>query len=229
MSEELHRKGFWFRVKHFIRANLLAGILFLTPIMATFYFLHIFFNWADGLLQIIPDRYQPANFLPFPIPGLGLIMLFGVLLLTGFLVRNYLGRKLVHIWERIIDSIPMVNKLYQAIKQLVETIFKHSPKDFKRVVLIEFPRKGIYAIAFMTGEAIGETHVAIGETQKKTDKKVIHVFMPTTPNPTSGYFLMIPEDSVIPLEMSVEDGFKLVISGGILNPDSKKNTQGGSK
>ncbi len=222
MSEELHHKGLWSRIKRFIRANLLAGILFLTPVMATFFFLRIFFNWVDGLLNILPARFRPDTFLPFPIPGLGLILLFGTVLLTGFLVRNYLGRKLVHLWDRIIETIPLVNKLYMALKQLVETIFNRSPQDFKRVVLIEFPKEGCYAIGFVTG-------IAVGETQRKTHRKVINVFVPTTPNPTSGFFLMIPEESVIPMDMGVEDAFKLLVSGGIISPDKRNHIQGGTE
>ncbi|HDQ41882.1 MAG TPA: DUF502 domain-containing protein [Desulfonatronum sp.] len=221
MSEELHHKGILSRIKRFIRANLLAGILFLTPVMATFFFLRLFFNWVDGLLNFLPNRFRPENFLPFPIPGLGLILLFGTLLLTGFVVRNYLGRKLVKIWDRIIETIPLVNKLYLAVKQLVETIFNRSPQDFKRVVLVEFPKEGSYVLGFVTG-------VAVGETQRKTHRNVINVFVPTTPNPTSGFFLMIPEESVIPMDMSVEDAFKLLVSGGIISPDRKKENQGGT-
>lgn len=227
MSEELHPKSFWFRVKRFLKANLLAGILFLTPIMATFFFLRIFFNWVDELLNFLPARFRPENFLPFPVPGLGLILLFGVLLLTGFLVRNYLGRKLVYTWDRIIETIPLVNKLYLALKQLVDTIFNRSPQDFKRVVLVEFPRKDIYVLGFVTG-------VATGEIQLKTQRKVINVFVPTTPNPTSGFFLMVPEESLIHMDMSVEEAFKLLVSGGILSPDNKspdnkKQSYGGTE
>jgi len=174
------------------------------------------------LLNILPARFRPDTFLPFPIPGLGLILLFGTVLLTGFLVRNYLGRKLVHLWDRIIETIPLVNKLYMALKQLVETIFNRSPQDFKRVVLIEFPKEGCYAIGFVTG-------FAVGETQRKTHRKVINVFVPTTPNPTSGFFLMIPEESVIPMDMGVEDAFKLLVSGGIISPDKRNHIQGGTE
>jgi len=222
VSDELHSKSFWFRLKHFIRVNLLAGLLFLTPVMATFFFLHMFLTWVDGLFNFLPARFRPESFLPFPIPGLGLILLFGTLLLTGFFVRNYLGRKLVNIWDRIIATIPLVNKLYLAFKHVVETIFNRPAQDFKRVVLVEFPKKDCYAVGFVTG-------VAVGEVQDKTHKKVINVFVPTTPNPTSGYFLMIPEETVIPLDMSVEEALKLMMSGGILSPDSKKTNPEGSK
>lgn len=222
MTEDNQPRGFLFRLKNFIRANLLAGILFLTPVMATFFFLRLLFNWVDGFLRFLPEPFRPENFLPFRIPGLGLILLFATVLLTGFLVRNYLGRKLVGVWDRVIETIPLVNKLYVAVKQLVETIFNRSPQDFKRVVLVEFPKEGSYAIGFVTG-------MAGGEAQRKTKQKVLNVFVPTTPNPTSGFFLMIPEESVIPMDMSVEDAFKLLVSGGIISPDRDDTQQGGVK
>jgi uncharacterized membrane protein len=221
MKENHSSPGFWGAVKHFIKSNLLAGILFLTPVMATFFFLRLLFTWVDGLLQFLPAQFRPENYLPFPIPGLGLILLFGTLLLTGFLVRNYLGRKLVGLWDRMIETIPLVNKLYLAVKQLVETIFNRSPQDFQRVVLVEFPKEGSYALGFVTG-------VASGETQQKTRAKMLNIFVPTTPNPTSGFFLMVPEESVIPMSMTVEDAFKLLVSGGIISPDKKSAPQGGT-
>jgi uncharacterized membrane protein len=223
MAAEPHSKGFWFRLKHFFRANLLAGILFLVPVMATFFFLRMFLGWVDGLLDILPARFHPETFLPFPIPGLGLILLFGTLLLTGFLVRNYLGRKLVRLWDQVIEAIPLVSKVYLAFKQLVETVFNRQTQDFKRVVLVVWPREGSYVLGFVTG-------AATGETQRKTQKKVINVFVPTTPNPTSGYFLMVDEDTLIPLDLSVEDAFKMMMSGGILTPpenNNKKTNPGG--
>ena len=179
----------------------------------TFYFLKFLINWIDKITKIIPPQYRPENLLPFPVPGTGIIILFCILFITGFLVRNYIGRKLVSVWENIISRIPLINKIYVSIKQLLETIISGTGKDFKRVVLVEFPRTGIYSLAYVTG-------VAVGELQKKTNKKVINVYVPTTPNPTSGYYLVVPEDEVIPLEMSVEDSFKLLISGGIINPES---------
>jgi uncharacterized membrane protein len=190
--------------------------------VATFFFLRMFLGWVDGLLDILPARFHPETFLPFPIPGLGLILLFGILLLTGFLVRNYLGRRLVRLWDQVIEAIPLVSKVYSAFKQLVEAIFNRQPQDFKRVVLVVWPVEGSYVLGLVTGPAIGET-------QRKTQKKVINVFVPTTPNPTSGYFLMVDEDALIPLDLSVEDAFKMMMSGGILTPPDidKKTSLGG--
>lgn len=199
-------------VKDVLKTNLIAGLLFLTPLAATFYFLKFVISWLDKITNIIPPAYRPDSFLPFPIPGLGIIILFIILFMTGILVRNYLGKKLVGLWEYIISKIPFINKFYTAVKQLVETIISGGNKDFKRVVLVEFPRSGVYSLGYVTG-------VAVGEIQDKTQKKVLNIYVPTTPNPTSGYYLIIPEEDVIPLDMSVEDSFKLLISGGIINPE----------
>lgn len=203
----------WNAIKRFIRANLIAGILFLTPLVATFLTLRVVVRWMDKSLLLLPPAYRPEAFLPFRIPGLGIILVLVVLLITGLLVRNLLGRKLVDIWDAILYRIPYVSNFYKAVKQLVETILHGPAREFKRVVLIEYPRRGLYTLAFVTG-------VAVGEIQRKTERRVLNVFVATTPNPTSGFYLMVPEDEVIPLEMSVEDAFKVLVSGGILNPDA---------
>ncbi|MDD4650006.1 MAG: DUF502 domain-containing protein [Desulfoplanes sp.] len=212
-----NERSVWQGFKTFFKTNLLAGLLFLTPLVATFYFLKMLIEWMDKILLVIPQGYRPQDLLPFPIPGLGVIIIVLLLLVTGILVRNYLGSKLVSVWNFIISRIPLVNKFYISVQQLVETVAKGGTKDFNRVVLLEFPRKGVYSLAYVTG-------VAVGELQEKTHKKVINVYVPTTPNPTSGYYLIVPEDEIIELDMSVEDSFKLLISGGIINPEFSNNT-----
>ncbi|MFP4168473.1 MAG: DUF502 domain-containing protein [Desulfonatronovibrionaceae bacterium] len=201
-------------VKHALKVNLLAGLLFLTPVAATFYFLKFSIRWLDQILLIIPEPYRPDNVLPFPVPGMGVILLVVILFVTGLLVRNYLGRKLVWVWDRVIFRIPLVSKFYVSIKQLIETVARGTGREFKRVVLVEFPRSGAYSLAYVTG-------TATGEIQEKTEKNMINLYVPTTPNPTSGYYLIVPEEDVIQLNMSVEDSFKLLISGGIINPGNK--------
>ncbi|MFV0421815.1 DUF502 domain-containing protein [Oleidesulfovibrio sp.] len=207
--------GFWAAIRRFIKANLFAGILVLTPIVATFLMLRVAVRWVDKLLLLLPAQYRPEEYLPVAVPGLGFILLIAVLLITGLLARNFLGRRLVALGDAIMARIPLVSSLYSGIKQLVETIFTSS-RDFQRVVLIEYPRKGLYTMAFVTG-------VAVGEIQQKTATKVLNVFVPTTPNPTSGFYLMVPEADVTPLEMNVEDAFKLLISGGILSSENDKS------
>lgn len=216
----LEKKGIWSALKRFFKVNLIAGILFLTPLVATFLTLRVVVRWLDKSLLLLPAAYRPDTFLPFRLPGMGILLVLVVLLVTGILVRNLLGRKLVFLWDAIVFRIPFVSNFYKAVKQLVETIFHSQSQEFKRVVLIEYPRKGLFTLAFVTG-------VAVGEIQQKTIKRVLNVFVATTPNPTSGFYLMVPEDEAIPLEMSVEDAFKVLMSGGILNPDvtAKNNGQ----
>ena len=221
MDDKSEKLTVFGRFRRFLKVNLIAGLLFLTPIAATFFILKLTIGWLDQILLIIPAKFRPENFLPFPVPGLGLIVLVVVLLVSGVFVRNYLGNKLVSVWERIINYIPIVNKVYTAVKQLIDTIAKGTSRDFKRVVLIEYPKENIYAMAYVTG-------VAVGELQEKTKRKMINVYVPTTPNPTSGFYLMVPEDETIPLDMTVEESFKLLMSGGIISPGRKQNN-GGSK
>jgi uncharacterized membrane protein len=165
----------------------------------------------DRVLVIIPARFHPHTYLPFKVPGLGLILTLIVVMLTGILVKNYVGRRVVDLGEYVLSSIPFVRPIYAAVKQLSQAAFGDSQDAFKRVILIEFPRRDIYCLAFVTG-------TASGETQEKTTKKLINVFVPTTPNPTSGFFLMVPEEDTIRLSMTVEDAFKLLISGGMVAP-----------
>ncbi len=199
-------------MKTAFKANLVAGILVLVPLMATVFFLRLFVTWVDKIWTIFPDGWRPDEVLPFQIPGLGLLFLLAVLFVSGVFVRNFIGSKLLALWEWFLSKIPFVSWFYIAVKQLLETIALGTSKEFKRVVLVEYPRRGIYALAYVTG-------TATGEVQQKTSKDCINVFLPTTPNPTSGFYLIVPEDEVITLEMSVEDSFKLLMSGGILSPE----------
>lgn len=219
MSAQERGPGPGARIKAALKANLIAGILVATPLAATLFLLGLILKWGDKILLLIPAAYRPESYLPFRIPGLGVFLLLALLFLLGLLARNILGRTLVRLGERIMDNIPLVNKLYQAVKQLVEAVFGAGEKDFKRVVLVEYPRRGTYALAYVTGKTYSEF-------QEKTGKHVINLFLPTTPNPTSGFYLMVPEEDVIPLDISVEDSFKILISGGIINPE-EHNRSGG--
>ncbi|MBU2498844.1 MAG: DUF502 domain-containing protein [Proteobacteria bacterium] len=165
----------------------------------------------DAVLKYVPQKYLPETYLNVRIPGLGLILALILILIVGFLARNIVGSKIVHWTDRIVNRIPLARIIYVAIKQLLQGVFLPQTRAFRRVVMVEFPRQGVYSIGFLTG-------VSKGEVQNKTAKKVVNVFVPTTPNPTSGFFIMVPEDEVIPLSMSVEDAFKLIISGGIVSP-----------
>jgi uncharacterized membrane protein len=165
----------------------------------------------DVVLKYVPAKYLPDTYLPFHIPGIGLILVIIIILAVGVLFRNLVGRRVVHFWENMVDRIPIARIIYSGVKQLLESFFLQKNDAFKRVALLEYPRRGTYVIGFLTGESKGEV-------QSKTDKKMMNVFIPTTPNPTSGFYILIPEDELIILNMTVEDAFKLIISGGIFSP-----------
>jgi uncharacterized membrane protein len=212
------------KIKDKIRNYFIAGLLTVVPLSITVYVVMLLLTHADRVFNLIPTRYNPKNYIPFPLPGLGIVLVLLLIFFTGLLVKNYLGGRIVEFGERIVYQIPLVRPLYSAVKQLLVAIFSESYKGFKKVVLIEYPRRGIYALGFVTG-------VASGEVQDLTKERVINVFLPTTPNPTSGFYLLIPEKDVVPLKMTVEDAFKLIISGGLVTPEygcerfaSKKHT-----
>jgi len=206
-----------------LRTNLknyfLTGLLVILPIFVTGYVIWFLIRIMDALLQYIPLKFHPTTYIHFHLPGLGLILVVILIFIVGILARNLVGRKIVHFGENLVDRIPFVRILYTGVKQLLEAFFVQEKSSFKRVALLEYPRRGIYVLGFVTGESRGEA-------QAKTDKKMINVFVPTTPNPTSGFYILIPEEELIALDMSVEDAFKLLISGGILSPSEvKKNSR----
>ncbi|SMC24265.1 Uncharacterized membrane protein [Desulfacinum hydrothermale DSM 13146] len=194
-----------------IRAYFIAGLLTVVPLSFTLYVISLLLKHGDRIFNLIPQRFNPRTYLPFPIPGLGIALVVLVVLMIGVLVKNYVGGRIVEFGERIVYQIPLVRPIYTAVKQLLIAIFSQSDDTFKRVVLIEYPRRGVYAIAFVTG-------VPNGEVQSFHSERMINVFLPTTPNPTSGFYLLVPEKETIPLAMSVEEAFKLLISGGLVSP-----------
>jgi len=167
----------------------------------------------DRTLAFLPMRFHPDTYLPFPIPGLGIIFTLGIIQLVGLLSANLFGRKVVKTYERVLDRIPFVRGVYVAVKQLLEQILSPNSDRFRRAVLVEYPRKGIYSIGFVTG-------LDEGDLQAKTTEKVLNIFLPTTPNPTSGYYLLIPEEDAIPLDLTVDQAFKLIVSAGMVGSES---------
>jgi len=179
-------KRFFRKLHVAIRNYFVAGILTVVPLSISGYVIYLILHNADKIFNILPSSFNPKVYLPFPIPGLGVIVVLGGIFLTGLLVRNYVGSKIVDFGESLLYRIPLVRPLYSAVKQLLGAIFSESSHSFQRVALIQFPRKGIYAVCFVTG-------TATGEVQDKTAERVINVFLPTTPNPTSGFYLLVPE------------------------------------
>lgn len=199
----------------FIRRYLVAGLLVWLPLVATVYVIRLLVEWMDQSLLLLPQDYRPENLLGFTIPGLGVVLSLLILLLTGLVAANLFGRKLVNLWELILSRIPLVRSIYSAVKQLVETMFSGSGQSFRKVLLVEFPRRGLWTLAFQTGSGIKEA-------QEKTGRELVNVYIPTTPNPTGGYFVMVPREDVRELEMSVDDGLKILLSMGAVAPGDTK-------
>ena len=199
------------RLRTSLKNYFLTGLLVILPIFITAYVIWFLIKAMDVVLKYVPAKYLPDTYLPFHIPGIGLILVIIIILTVGVLFRNLVGRRVVHFWENMVDKIPIARIIYSGVKQLLESFFLQKNDAFKRVALLEYPRRGAYVIGFLTGESKGEV-------QSKTDKNMMNVFVPTTPNPTSGFYILIPEDELIILNMTVEDAFKLIISGGIFSP-----------
>ena len=199
-----------------IRSYFLTGIVVTAPVGLTFYVAILFIGFIDGKVRnIIPAKYHYDNLLPIEIPGIGLLFVFVLLTFIGFLTAGLIGRFIIKLGERIISRLPIIRSVYGALKQIFESVLASSSKSFREVVLIEYPRKGVWAIGFITGDTKGEV-------QNATKENMVNVFLPTTPNPTSGFLLFIPRKEVTILDMNVEEGIKMVISGGIVTPKHKK-------
>ena len=207
-------KNFFNAIKAIIKRDLLTGILVFVPLYLTFQILKLLIGIMDELIVLFPPAYGLKN-----IPGLGIFIAVLLLILLGAFAHNYLGRKIIAWGDSILGRIPLVRTIYQGLKQITETFFIRKKGNLQRVVLIQYPREGIYSIAFVTG-------VPRSYTQKLTGKALISVFVPTTPNPTSGFFLMVPRDDAIPLDITVEEAFKIIISGGMVDREDAVNSKG---
>jgi len=192
----------------------LTGLAVIVPLGLTIYILVFLIGMMDGLLTVIPRKFHPTALIGFHIPGLGIIVTILLIFICGLITKSMIGNRLVLYGERLLDKIPIVRSIHMAIKKIVDSMVLYRSRSFKKVVLVEFPRKGAYAVAFMTGAPGNEINA-------KTGRRCVSVYVPTTPNPTSGYFIIFPEDEVVQLDMSVEDAFTLIISGGIVNPPER--------
>lgn len=199
-----------------LRNYFLAGIIVTAPIGITAWVAWLVVDIADNrITPLIPAKYNPETYLPFGIPGLGLVILFVLLTLVGFLSVNILGRTIVRFGERVVGRMPVVRSIYSALKQIFETVLTQSSTSFREVVLVEYPRRGIWAIGLVTG-------VTKGQVQNITEDDVVNIFLPTTPNPTSGFLLFVPRRDLITLDMTVEEGLKMVVSGGLVTPADRR-------
>ena len=197
-----------------LRNYLISGLLFWIPLILTIIVIKFFLEFINSL---VPQEYLPEAIfnLDTSIPGSGIILLFLIILITGILVTNILGRRLVAVWEKLLNRIPGFRNIYNILKKVSDTVLNTSSQSFKKAFLIQYPSKGIWVIAFQSGDYRGEAESIIGE-------ETINLFVPTTPNPTSGFFVLIPKKDAFELDISVEDAFKLVISAGVVTPNSVK-------
>ena len=198
------------------RRYFLAGILVTSPILITAYVTWLIVTFVDTQVAgMLPESLDFTTKLPHQIPGIGLIISIITITFIGAITPGFIGRTLLKAGERILNKMPVVRSIYGAIKQIMETVMSTHSDSFREVVLVEYPRKGIWVIGFVTGETKGEV-------QSLTKDKVINIFVPTTPNPTSGFLLFIPQKDLVYMDMKVEDAVKMVISGGIVTPIIKK-------
>ena len=198
------------------RRYFLAGILVTSPILITAYVTWLIVTFVDTQVAgMLPESLDFTKKLPHQIPGIGLIISIIAITFIGAITPGFIGRTLLKAGERILNKMPVVRSIYGAIKQIMETVMSTNSDSFREVVLVEYPRKGIWVIGFVTGETKGEV-------QSLTKDKVINIFVPTTPNPTSGFLLFIPQKDLVYMGMKVEDAVKMVISGGIVTPIIKK-------
>lgn len=197
-----------------LRRYLIAGLLVWLPILVTVLIITFLIDLVDQTLLLLPFGLQPEVLFGFRIPGLGILLSGVVLLVTGMIVTNLLGSNMVRLWEGLLGRIPFVRAIYSASKQLTETLFSGSGKSFRKVVLVRYPHPGMWTLAFVTGDGMAEAN-------RKTGSDLVNIFVPTTPNPTSGFFLMVARADIIELDLPVDAGIKLILSAGAVAPDSK--------
>jgi uncharacterized membrane protein len=198
-----------------LRGYFLTGLIVVGPVAITLYVVWWFINLVDAWVKpLVPQTYLPDTYLPFRVPGVGLIVGIVLLMVVGALTANLFGRTIVSYGEVMLDRMPVVRGVYRLVKQIFTTVFSKSGTSFKRVGLIEFPRRGLYCIVFMAGDPPVEVDEKIGG-----GKPLMTVFMPNGPNPTTGFIVFVPASEVIPLDLAVEDAAKLVVSAGLVGPD----------
>jgi len=190
---------------------LVAGLLVWVPAGITFLILKLVVDLMDQTLLLLPEHYRPEYLLGFRIPGLGIVLTVLVVFLTGMLAANLVGRRLLRVWDATVQRIPLVRSIYGGAKSFTEVILGDTGQSFKQVVLIEYPRKGLYSIGFLTA-------TELAEVQARTSEDVVCVFVPTTPNPTSGFILLVPRQDLVYLDMDVEAAVKMVVSLGVVVP-----------
>lgn len=195
----------------YVRRYFISGLLVWLPIWVTFLVIKFLVDLLDSSLLLIPAAYRPDALLGFHLPGIGVIIILGVIFLTGLIAANYFGLRIVEFWDAIVGRIPLVRTVHAGVKKVLQTLFTPGGESFRKVLLVEYPRAGMWSLAFQTGDSTPEVEKSLGEP-------MVSLFIPTTPNPTSGFLMMVPRKNVIELTMSVEQALKFVISLGVMQP-----------
>jgi len=194
-----------------IKRYFITGLLIWVPLVITGWVLSLIVSTLDQSLRLLPEAIHPQNIVGFAIPGVGALLTLAMILLTGLLAANFIGQKLVGWWDKLLSRIPVVNTVYKSVKQVSDTLFAPNGNAFRKALLVQYPRHGSWTIAFMTGQPGGDL---VNHLQGE----YVSVYVPTTPNPTSGFFLMMPANEVVELEMSVDEALKYIISMGVVAP-----------
>jgi uncharacterized membrane protein len=201
------------RLRENFQSYFLAGLLVFLPVVITLWFLGWVIGLLDGVLDVLPAGVHPNTYLPFAIPGLGAVVTVTLILFLGVLTRGVATRRFLAAWENIFVKIPIFRGVYTAVQKLVQTFLGQS-QNSRQVVMIEYPRKGIYTVGFAMGRAWREL-------ERTQEAQLVNVFIPTTPNPTSGFYLLVPTTEISPLDMTMEEALKLITSGGLITPDDR--------
>lgn len=201
-----------------LRKYIIAGLLVWLPLAATIVIIKLVVDLLDKTILLLPPEWQPATVLGFSIPGFGVILAISILLITGMLAANLFGRRLVSFWESVLNRIPLVRSIYNGVKQVSTTLFDSNGKSFRKVIMLEYPRKGLWSIGFLSNDNVSTDVDGLPEG-------LVAVFVPTTPNPTSGFIIMTPREDITELDMTIEEGFKFIISMGVITPEGPITTE----
>lgn len=197
-----------------IKRYFITGLLIWVPLGITAWVVSLIAGAADQSLRLLPAAIHPHNLIGFDIPGAGIVVTLVIIFITGLLAANFIGQRLVNWWERLLARIPVVNSIYNGVKQVSDTLFSSSGMAFRQPLLVQYPHQGVWTIAFLTGEPGGDVVNHLKEEH-------VSVYVPTTPNPTSGFFLMLPKSQVIELDMDVDQALKYIISMGVVAPPTQ--------
>lgn len=200
------------------KSYMITGLVVWLPIIATLVIMRFLIDLLDQTMSLLPQAYHPEKLIGMKIPGFGVVLSLFILIATGILATNFFGQKFMSLSERVLDKIPLVRTIYNATKQMIQALVSTNSQAFRKVLLVEYPRKGMWSVAFQTGEVTKEI-------DNSTENPMVTIFIPTTPNPTSGFLMIVPKEDVKELEMTTDEALKFIISLGVMPPGAPKNSK----